>query len=67
MIWGVLDSPLTPTLSDSAERLDLSLFGRLKALSLSKGSSTSLVAGRGEERGPSGTARVWNYYLWYLI
>ena len=31
---------------DSAERLDLSLFGKLKALSPSKGSPTGLVAGR---------------------
>jgi len=31
---------------DSIERLDLSLFGKLKALSLSKGSPTGLVAGR---------------------
>jgi len=31
---------------DSTERLDLSLFGKLKALSLSKGSPTGLVAGR---------------------
>jgi hypothetical protein len=37
---------------DSAERLDLSLFGKLKALSLSKGSPTGLVAGRNKHEGP---------------
>jgi hypothetical protein len=35
-----------------AERLDLSLFGKLKALSLSKGSTTGLVAGRNKREGP---------------
>jgi hypothetical protein len=45
---------------DSAERLDLSLFGKLKALSdstelaevLSKGSPAGLVAGRNKHEGP---------------
>ena len=45
------DVPLTPALSESAERLDLSLFGKLKALSLSKGSPTGLVAGRNKHEG----------------
>jgi hypothetical protein len=37
---------------DSAERLDLSLFGKLKALSRSKGSPTGLVAGRNKFKCP---------------
>jgi len=40
---------------DSTERLDLSLFGKLKALSLSKGSPTGLVAGRNTKPFDKGT------------
>ncbi len=37
--------------TDSTERLDLSLFGKLKALSRSKGSPTGLVTGRNKHEG----------------